>query len=76
MASPDHKNGNPRSGAKRIRIYNCTVCALVEGAPAAVNVRVCATSMQAARSRAPEIMDDLLEGTTVLRRGDFDLTDV
>lgn len=75
MASPDQTRGNTRSGAKRIRIDNCTVCTLVEGVPAGVNVRVRATSVRTARTRAAEIMDHLLEGTTVLGPGDFDLTD-
>ena len=75
MASPDQKKGKTRSGAKRNRIYNCTVCTLVEGVPAGVNVRVLATSVQVVRTRAREIMDQLLKGTTVLRPGHFNLTD-
>lgn len=75
MASPDQTKGKTRSGAKRSRIYNCIVCTLVESVSAGVNVRVRATSEHAARTRAREIMDHLLEGTTVLRPGDFDLTD-
>ncbi len=75
MASPRQKKGKTRSGATRIHNYNCTVCMLVEGVPAGVNVRVRATSETAARTRSHEIMDHLLEGTTVLGPGDFDLTD-
>ncbi len=75
MASPDQTKGKIYAGAKRIRIYNCTVCTLVEGVPAGVNVRVRAVSVRTARARAAEIMDHLLEGTTVLGPGDFDLTD-
>ena len=75
MVSLFKKKGNASSGATRGRIYNCTVCTLVEGVPAGVNVRVCAPSEQAARTRARGIMDYLLEGTTLLGPGDYDLTD-
>ena len=75
MASPDQKTSKTRTRVKRSRMYNCTVCTLVQGVPAGVNVYVRATSEQAARTRAREIMDHLLEGTIVLGPGDFDLTD-
>jgi len=51
------------------------VCTLVEGVRAGVNVRIRATSVQEAGTRAGEIMDNLLKGTTVLWPGDFDLAD-
>ena len=75
MESSDQTKGKIRSGAKRFRIYNLTVCTLVEGVRARVNVRVRVASVQEARTRLGEIMDHLLEGTTVLGPGDFDLAD-
>ena len=56
MESSDQTKGKIRSGAKRFRIYNLTVCTLVEGVPARVNVRVRVASVQEARTRLGEIM--------------------
>ena len=75
MTSPDQKKGKTSSIATRSRMYNCTACTLVKGVPAGVNVYVRATSVEAARERARAILNDVWEGTTVLRPGDFDLTD-
>jgi hypothetical protein len=75
VASEVRKQSKTVIRAERSRIFNCTVCTLVQGVPAGVNVSVHATSEQAARTRAGEILDHLLEGTTVLKPGDFDLID-
>lgn len=75
MASRKEKKGAPQTPANRVLTYNCTVCTLAAGVPAGVNVRVRATSIRAARARAHEIMDHLLEGVTVLGPSDSDLTD-
>ena len=56
-------------------MYDLEVCSLAPDMPLGLNIRVRSNSAEEARLRAQEILDDMWEGITVLRTGDYDLTD-
>ncbi len=55
-------------------VFNVEVCGMMKGIPAGVKVRVRASTPEAARARAREILGGG-DGLTVLRAGDYDLKD-